>query len=228
MNIETDLLRKASERTDQLLERAEQYRSRVDIVNKTAHFTAQHKAELRRQEKANFEAAYREHVLEARRLLDEAHAKASKRLAAPATDEAGESRRTRSASRVDRMLGAGMAPAAVIEALVEAEDLSGLQALREELPSWAAVTFASEPQVRRKTTVESLRLAVDRAMRPFLADDLAAAVDVRLQVDDERARLDATVDHVWSNSAASRIRLAFAESPPPTVQNGHLDTSPAA
>ncbi len=225
---ETDLLRKASERTDQLLERAELYRSRVGIINKTRHFTDQHKQELRRRERETFETFYREDVLEARRLLDEAHAKASKRLAAPATDEAGESRRTRSASRVDRMLGAGMAPAAVIEALVEAEDVSGLQALREELPSWAAVTFASEPQVRRKTTVENLRLAVDRAMRPFLADDLAAAVDVRLQVDDERARLDATVDHVWSDSPASRIRLAFAQNPAPTVRDGHLDTTPAA
>ncbi len=226
MSTETELLRKARATTDQLRERADAYHSRVEIINKTPSWTDSHKQELRRREYESFTKLYREHVLEVRRLLDEAATQAAQRLASAGDDT--DPRRARAAGRVARMLDAGTAPSLVIEALSDAEDLAGLQALREELPTWAAANFASEPQVRRKATVEALRLAVDRAARPMLTGDDAAAVDVRLRVDDERALLDATSDYAWTPSATSRLKLAFSENPAPTVRDGHLDTTPAA
>jgi hypothetical protein len=223
---ETETLAAAGQRIDSLDERAEQHHAKLAEIRSDRNFTPEYRDQLTKQQRQEFTETTREAVLGARGLLQSAFEMATQRLSGPA-DEATELRKARAGTRVSRLLDGGMSPLAAAEVLAEAADLAGLRALREEIPSWVAATLSPTDQSRRREHTDAALLGVDRAMRPLLTGAEAAAVDVRLRVDDERARLDAVAQLALDNSPTNRVRLALASSPTPVMRDGRLEREPA-
>ncbi len=223
---ETETLAAAGQRIDSLAERAEQHHAKLAEIRSDRNFTPEYRDQLTKQQRQEFTQALSDALLETRGLLQSAYDTATQRLTGPA-DEATELRKARAGTRVSRLLDGGMSPLAAAEVLAESNDLAGLRALREEVPSWVAATLPSVQQSARREHTDAALLAVDKQMRPLLTGADAAAVDVRLRVDDERARLDAVSQMALDNSPLSRVRLALASSPTPVMWDGRLEREPA-
>ncbi len=145
-----------------------------------------------------------------REAFDRAETEARHVLAVSSEDPLVQSRLTRAAQRVNRMLDAGRGPADAAQVLAEAGDVAALRVLHEDIPSWAAATFAEPPE--REYAANMALWAVDKATRPLLTGAEAEAADVRLKVDDDRAHFEAVAEYAVTGStqAAGKVEIAEA------------------
>jgi hypothetical protein len=199
---------------DELGAAAEAHHQRLAEIKDDRTLSREYKSELSAQERATFEGVYRTAYLKANGHIEQASRLAAQRLAGPG-DSDTETRKSRAAIRVLRMIDSGMPPLVAAEVLAEANDVDALRVLRDEIPSWAATTIGTTDAVRRRHVINDTLLGIDRAMAPMLTGDDAAAVSVRLDVDNEAARLKATSEHALHNTPMSRMQLAYATPPPP-------------
>lgn len=213
----SDVLAVASREIDRLAERATAHHARLEQIRTDRTLSDEGKRQLARQEREAFNAFHEQTLQDAQRRMDEAKTMAMRRLSAPG-DPDTETRKSRAAVRVSRVIDGGMSVGVAAEMFAEAGDLDALRALRDEVPSWVAVTLSKDDMYRRPQVTEETLLAVDRHMAPLLTGDDAAAAQVRLAVDDEAARLRATSEHAFNNTPDSRLALAYANGPAPEPQ----------
>jgi hypothetical protein len=155
-------------------------------------------------------AELRQELAAARDRLDRAERDAVRQLReAGAADLAQQTRTSRAAGRVERLLGTvPVTDAAKLLALDE--DVDGLRALREALPAHLAVQ-ASQAGAE-KWDVERVQAYVDEVTLPLVTGAEQNALMARTQLAAERARLDATLLYVGTGpSPANRMALAYAE-----------------
>lgn len=216
---ESQLLAEAQAHINELAAQADCYQRFVEDVQGEPKYSDVYKRECvaeARRELARYHQQVREAALGA---LEQAQQLATQRLEAPG-DPDTEARKARAGTRVGRLIDGGVAAVEAAAILADAGDVDGLRALRDEIPSLVRVTLGDGGEGTRKNVTESTLLSVDRAMAPLLTGADAAAAEVRVQVDNERARLDATSEYAFAMerqgrpTPASLITLAYANSDP--------------
>ena len=200
----------ARQRIDQLAAQAQEHHETLAAIKADPTLHPDYKAQLRTEERERFNQVHREAVLGTKRDLEAAQQLALQRLSTVGEPD------PRAAARVSRLIDGGMAPLLAAEVLADAGDVAGLRELRDQLPSLVTLTLPTTEQRRRPQVIEQALLAVDRRMAPLLSGDDSAAAQVRLNVDRERARLDATSEHAFNNNPGSLLKLALANAPEPS------------
>jgi hypothetical protein len=155
-------------------------------------------------------AELQQELAAARDRLDRAERDAARPLRdAGAADLAQQTRTSRAAGRVDRLL-ATLPAVDAAKALAPDEDVDGLRALREALPAHLAVQASkagAEP-----LDVDRVQQYVDEVTLPLITGVEQNALLARTQLAAERSRLDATLLYVGVGpSPANRLVLGFAE-----------------
>jgi hypothetical protein len=155
-------------------------------------------------------AELQQELAAARDQLDRAERDAARQLRdAGATDLAQQTRTSRAAQRVGQLLESLPATDAA-KALALDEDVDGLRALREALPSHMAVQGKRAGYERQD--IERVQQYVDEVTLPLVTGTEQNALLARTQLAAERARLDATLLYVGTGpSPVNRLVLAFAE-----------------
>jgi hypothetical protein len=209
MSSEKQMVASAGSKIDGLTERAAKHHALVANVNADPHSSASWKRDYIGKARDQFDTFHREVREEVLGALQEAHERATRRLAEPA-DEATETRKARAAMPVSRLIDSGVGPQEAAEILAETGDVDGVLALRDEVPSWVRTTLPESEQVCRTRYTEAALLGVDRVLAPLVTGDYAEAIAVRLEVDREHVRLEAATDHALHESPSSTLRLAYA------------------
>lgn len=141
--------------------------------------------------------------------LERADRGASLALSGNTESDQLEMRKQRAGSRVVRLLAAGQTPGQVAQLLADTNDIDGYRALRDEIPAHIATL---DLEVNKRAEAAAQLLEVDRAMAPVLVGGMAQAARVRLEVDGQRARLNAVTIFAVEPTANARLRLGFANS----------------
>jgi hypothetical protein len=204
----------ASARIDKLAERTATHLAEVEKLRQDRNYSDEYRRRRVQELQAAHKALVRETTAAAHKAFDAAARAAEERLAR--VEDGQVARRQLAAGRVARVLD-GKGPGPALEAF--ANDADALRQLRAEVPSWVAVNGGD---------VEGLLLAVDRALRPLASGAEAEAIDVRLRLDDERARLDAEALYAMSPTPTNLMRRAMSTEPMPVMRNGRLERSGAA
>lgn len=207
-------LHMATSKIDRLNERSDAHVQEVRKLQQNRDVSDEYRRRRTQEMTAALQAEARDTQAEVNELLQAADQGAAQRLAT--VEDAQVARRALVAGSVSRVLDA-KGPGAALEAFADRPD--ELRQLRAEMPSWAAVN-GGDP--------EALELAVDRALRPHATGAEADAIDVRLGLDDTRAKLSAAVRYAVSPSADTLFLRAMAAEPMPVMRNGRLERSGAA
>ena len=184
----------------------------LERIRANADLTAGAKDRMRRQLTDDFRAATQELVEKVRTNLERAQAGALAGLVGDRPDEQLENRKARASGRVTRLLEAGKSPMEAAQVFFTSGDVDAYLSLRDEVPGWAAINIDTVSEVLRQQQVEQILLTIDTIMAPALTGKLGEAATVRAGIDEQRARLNASLQFVTSPTPQARLARALANS----------------